>query len=166
MTQPAYRRTNDLTCEEAHALFEYREGKLLWKVTGRGRTIGKIAGSVIGDGYACIRIQYKLYRVHRLVWVMYGNEPAPYIDHINGDKLDNRIENLRAATHSQNCMNRCQRSDNTSGVKGVIWKKGKWHGSIVLNGKTHAAGCFTQKEDAAIAVDKLRKELHGEFARS
>ena len=97
---------------------------------------------------------------------MYGNEPVPYIDHINGDKLDNRIENLRAATHSQNCMNRCQRSDNKSGVKGVRLKKGKWYGSIVLNGKTHSAGYFTEKEDAAAAVDKLRKELHGEFARS
>jgi hypothetical protein len=159
-------KTNDLAADLLHELFEYRDGKLYWKQPGKSRQMGKPAGSVIGDGYACIRIQYKLYRVHRLVWVMYGNEPVPYIDHINGDKLDNRIENLRAATHSQNCMNRCQRSDNKSGVKGVRLKNGKWYGSIVLNGKTHCAGYFIKKEDAAIAVDKLRKELHGEFARS
>ena len=159
-------KTNDLAADLLHELFEYRDGKLYWKQPGKSRQMGKPAGSVIGDGYACIRIQYKLYRVHRLVWVMYGNEPVPYIDHINGEKLDNRIENLRAATHSQNCMNRCQRSDNKSGVKGVRLKKGKWYGSIVLNGKTHSAGYFIEKEDAAVAVDRLRTELHGEFARS
>jgi hypothetical protein len=159
-------KTNDLAADLLHELFEYRDGKLYWKQPGKSRQMGKPAGSVIGDGYACIRIKYKLYRVHRLVWVMYGNEPVPYIDHINGDKLDNRIENLRAATHSQNCMNRCQRSDNKSGVKGVRLKKGKWYGSIMFNGKTHSAGYFIEKEDAVVAVDRLRKELHGEFARS
>ena len=159
-------KTKDLAADLLHELFEYRDGKLYWKQPGKSRQMGKPAGSVIGDGYACIRIKYKLYRVHRLVWVMYGNEPVPYIDHINGEKLDNRIENLRAATHSQNCMNRCQRSDNKSGVKGVRLKKGKWYGSIMLNGKSHSAGYFIEKEDAAVAVDRLRKELHGEFARS
>ena len=159
-------KTNELAADLLHELFGYRDGELYWKQPGKSRQMGRPAGSVIGDGYVCIRIQYKLYRVHRLVWVMHGNQPTSYIDHINGNKLDNHIENLRAATHSQNCMNRCQRSDNKSGIKGVRQKKDKWHGSVTLNGKAYSAGYFTQKEDAAIAVDKLRKELHGEFARS
>lgn len=166
MTNRSYPRTNDLTREEANELFEYRDGHLYWKISGNGRKVGMLAGSKSGDGYICVRIRYKLYRVHRLVWAMHGNDPAPFIDHINGDQLDNRIENLRAATHSQNCMNRRQRSDNKSGIKGVMRKKDKWYGCVTLNYKVYPAGYFDCKEDAAAAVDKLRKELHGEFARS
>ena len=166
MTNRSYPRTNDLTCEEANELFEYRDGHLYWKKPGKSRRMGQPVGSKSGDGYICVKIQYKLHRVHRLVWAMHGNKPAPFIDHINGDQLDNRIENLRAATHSQNCMNRRQRSDNKSGIKGVMRRKNKWYGCVTLNYKVYPAGYFDCIEDAAAAVDKLRKELHGEFARS
>ena len=159
-------KSNELAADVLHELFEYKEGHLYWKVPGRSRQMGKPVGSPSGDGYICVRINYKLYRVHRLVWAMHGKEPAEIIDHINGDKLDNRIENLRGATQSQNCMNRRQRSDNKSGIKGVVRKKNKWYGSVTLNYKVHPAGYFDTKEDAAVAVEKLRKELHGKFARS
>lgn len=159
-------KTNELAADLLHELLEYRDGELLWKVGGNGRRIGMVAGAINRDGYRRIKINYKLYAVHRLVWVMHGNDPVPFVDHINGDVLDNRIENLRAATHSQNCMNRRQRSDNKSGIKGVMRKKDKWYGCVTLNYKVYPAGYFDRKEDAAAAVDKLRKELHGEFARS
>jgi len=159
-------KTNELPADLLHELFEYRDGELLWKVGGNGRRIGMVAGAVNRDGYRRIKINYKLYAVHRLIWVMHGNKPAQFVDHINGDQLDNRIENLRAATHSQNCMNRRQRSDNKSGIKGVMRKKDKWYGCVTLNYKVYPAGYFDHKEDAAAAVAKLRKELHGEFARA
>lgn len=166
MTNRSYPRNNDLSCEEANVLFEYRDGELYWKQRGRSRQMGRPAGGVNGDGYRRIKINRKLYAVHRLVWVMHGNDPVPFVDHINGDVLDNRIENLRAATHSQNCMNRRVRFDSKSGVKGVNLRKGKWHTCVILNNERYSAGTFDRKEDAIAAVDKLRKKLHGEFARS
>ena len=159
-------KTNELPADLLHELFEYRDGELLWRVSGNGRRIGMPAGSVNRDGYRRIKINYKLYAVHRLVWVMHGNDPVPFVDHINGDVLDNRIENLRAATHSQNCMNRRVRFDSKSGVKGVTWKKNKWYTCVILDYKRHSAGSFDNKEEAIAALDNLRKELHGEFARS
>ena len=159
-------KTNELAADLLRELFEYRDGELYWKQPGKSRQMGRPAGGINGDGYRRIKINRKLYAVHRLVWVMHGNDPVPFVDHINGDVLDNRIENLRAATHSQNCMNRRQRSDNKSGIKGVMRKKDKWYGCVTLNYKVYPAGYFDRKEDAAAAVDKLRKELHGEFARA
>ena len=139
-------KTNELAADLLHELLEYRDGELYWKQPGKSRQMGRPAGGINGDGYRRVKINRKLYAVHRLVWVMHGNDPVPFVDHINGDVLDNRIENLRAATHSQNCM--------------------KWYGCITLDYKVYPAGYFDSKEDAAAAVDKLRKELHGEFARS
>lgn len=159
-------KTNELAADLLHELLEYRDGELYWKQPGKSRQMGRPAGGINGDGYRRIKINRKLYAVHRLVWVMHGNDPVPFVDHINGDVLDNRIENLREATHSQNCMNRRQRSDNKSGIKGVMRKKDKWYGCVTLNYKVYPAGYFDLKEDAAAAVDKLRKELHGEFARA
>ena len=159
-------KTNELPADLLHELFEYRDGDLYWKISGKRRRLDVPAGSVNRDGYRRIKINYKLYAVHRLVWVMHGNDPVPFVDHINGDVLDNRIENLRAATHSQNCMNRRVRFDSKSGVKGVTLKDGKWHAGVTVNYKRYSGGYFDCKEDAIAAVDKLRRELHGEFARS
>ena len=166
MTNQSYPRNNDLSCEEAKVLFDYRDGELFWKKIGPNKRIDRPAGAINRDGYRRIKIMYKLYAVHRLVWAYHGNEPVAFIDHINGDVLDNRIENLRGATHSQNCMNRRVRFDSKSGVKGVTWKKNKWHACVTLDCKAYSAGYFDSKEDAAAAVNKLRKELHGEFAQS
>ena len=159
-------KTNELAADLLHELLEYRDGELYWKQPGKSRQMGRPAGGINGDGYRRIKINRKLYAVHRLVWVMHGNDPVPFVDHINGDVLDNRIENLRAATHSQNCMNRRVRFDSKSGVKGVTWKKNKWYTCVILDYKRHSAGSFDNKEEAIVALDKLREELHGEFARS
>ena len=159
-------KTNELAADLLHELLEYRDGELYWKQPGKSRQMGRPAGGINGDGYRRVKINRKLYAVHRLVWVMHGNDPVPFVDHINGDVLDNRIENLRAATHSQNCMNRRVRFDSKSGVKGVTLKKGKWHACVTLDYKVYSGGYFDSKAEAIAAVDKLRKKLHGEFARS
>ena len=168
MTNQSYPRNNDLSCEKVKELFDYKDGELFWKKIGPNKRTDRPAGAVNRDGYRRIKYMYKLYAVHRLVWTYHGNAPVAFIDHINGDVLDNRIENLRAATHSQNCMNTRLRSDNTSGIKGVRWSKlkQKWIGTVGVNYKNYCAGEFDTKEKAAEAVAKLRQELHGEFARS
>ena len=88
------------------------------------------------------------------------------IDHINGDKLDNRIENLRSATVGQNQHNRKTNTNNTSGYKGVCWDKAmkKWRARIKLEDKSIHLGYFTNAEEADKVVRAAREELHGSFA--
>ena len=168
MTNQSYSRNNDLSCEKVQELFDYKDGELFWKKPGPNKRTDRPAGAVNRDGYRRIKYMYKLYSVHRLVWTYHGNDPVDFIDHINGDVLDNRIENLRAATHSQNCMNTRLRSDSTSGIKGVHWNKAKqmWRGVVIVDGKHYYAGYFENKNDAGSEVAKLRQKLHGEYARS
>ena len=107
--------------------------------------------------------------VHRTVYERtHGKKPKGFqIDHINGNILDNRIENLRLATYAENQWNAKTRVDNTSGIKGVCWHKlhKKWMAQIKSNGTRNYLGLFEDKEEAAKAVRKKRIELHGEFAR-
>jgi len=88
-------------------------------------------------------------------------------DHINMDQLDNRKENLRDATKSQNMMNRNAQSNNKSGYKGVHWNKTNknWNAQIALNGKSKHLGVFQNKEDAALAYDHAAMIHHGKFSK-
>ena len=87
-------------------------------------------------------INSKPYKAHRVIWKMvYGSDPH-YIDHINGDRTDNRISNLRSVTKAQNNRNKRLRSDNKSGVTGVHWynPRNKWRVDVRYNGKTKHIG--------------------------
>jgi len=102
--------------------------------------------------------------LHRLIA---SATPEVKIDHRDGDGLNNRRNNLRAASSSQNLANQRRRVDNSSGVKGVYWyaSRGLWHASIAMNGKEHFLGYFAKLEDAAAAYSAASKQLHGEFSR-
>jgi hypothetical protein len=104
---------------------------------------------------------------HRLVWIMHGKDPVPMLDHIDGDQLNNRIENLRPITVSENQRNTKLRKDSTSGIKGVSWisTRKRWSGQVWHKGKLYRAGDFHDKQECATAVRQLRESLHGEFAR-
>jgi hypothetical protein len=108
----------------------------------------------------------KTFYLHRLI--MNPNE-GQLVDHINGDKLDNRRENLRLCDKGGNQRNRGKQANNTSGYKGVyLSKKGKlkpWYVKIAFEGKDYSGGYHASKEEAARAYDQLARELHGEFAR-
>lgn len=109
---------------------------------------GKIAGHVKSNGYREIGISRTLHIAHRCVWIMhYGPCDDKHIDHINHNRSDNRIENLRVVTVSQNQQNASMRIDNKSGVTGVIWNKAnsKWLAVIRVNGKNIYLGSFDQK---------------------
>lgn len=104
---------------------------------------------------------------HRAIWaVVHGKCPDMHIDHIDGNKLNNRIENLRICTHNQNQHNQGIRASNKSGYKGVSWMKSvkKWHAQICCNSKVTHLGLYTCKIEAAKAYDEAAKQLHGEFA--
>ena len=165
MTKP---RVNSLTQKDLKELLIYNTetGIFTWRVSRYRAQIGDVAGHLNKSGYYTIRTGKKHYRVHRLVWLyVYGFEPQVAIDHINGDKSDNRLCNLREANKSQNGMNTDKRVTNTSGFKGVSFHKasGKWVAQAKLNYKHYYLGLYTTPEEASEVYQKFCSKYHGEF---
>ena len=100
--------------------FEYRDGKLFYKNTEGCMAKGSEVGT-LDKGYLKTLINRKPYRLHRIIFMMHHGYLPKYIDHIDGNPANNRIENLRPATSSQNNLNRGKHKRNTSGYKGVTW---------------------------------------------
>ena len=128
---------------------------------------GEIAGSLNPNGYIYIKINYKLYRAHRLAWLYEtGSFPLEQIDHINGIRNDNRYQNLREATRSQNKCNTKMYANNASGFKGVgLYKPtGKYRASITVNNKLIYLGYFDNPELAYAAYCEAALKYHGEFS--
>lgn len=155
---------------ELQRLFEVRDGLLIRKTAQGGVKPGTIAGTpILRGGHISVSIGDRRYLAHRVIWALCKDEdPAPYqIDHLNGDRTDNRIENLRKVTHQQNGMHRCQAQSNSrSGILGVYTHQatGKWQANITFNGKTIFLGLHETKEAAlAVRVAKER-QLFGEHA--
>jgi hypothetical protein len=157
-----------LTKEYLHELFEYIDGKLYWK-TDRGphKVKGKRAGCLDNRGYYVVSINNLSYQQHRIIWLYHHGNIPDCLDHINGKKDDNRIENLRQATFSQNQYNKKIPKHNTSGVKGVSWdkKRNKWYAQIEFSGKHYNLGRYDTIEEATQKVRQARENLHKEFAR-
>lgn len=115
-------------------------------------------------GYRVIKIGKKKYSAHRLAWLyIYGHFPAGDIDHINGDRGDNRISNLREASRAQNCRN-AKRTAGASGVVGVHPLRGKFRAKIRFQKKYYSLGMFDSLEEAAAAYREAQERLHGEFS--
>ena len=114
------------------------------------------------NGYACVSIKRKLYYIHRLIKRAKEGET---IDHINGNKLDNRRSNLRRITMSNNIANSNKRVTNTSGYKGVHKFRDKWQAQITKDYKSIHIGYFEDLVQAAKAYDKKAFELFGNYAR-
>lgn len=142
-------------------------GLFTWKKNKGGRALaGAIAGSYDRHGYLQIRINNKLYFNHRLAWIyMYGEISDFDIDHINKIRTDNRIENLRLATRSENNYNSKIRKDNTTGFKGVSYMKnyGKYSAEASINKKRFRLGYFDTPEEASEIYINFCKNKHGEF---
>lgn len=158
--------------EEVNKLLRYEPdtGEFFWRVNrGRhGRNLaGRLAGSDRGSCYIRLTIDGVRYYAHRLAWLLvHGTEPGEIIDHIDGNPSNNRISNLRVATHAQNISNSGLRPNNTSGYKGVSKDRSTgYRATIVKNGKQFHLGSFATKEEAYAAYCKAAKKLHGEFAR-
>ena len=123
---------------------------------------GNEAGYLAENGYMYIRFQDKLYRAHRLAWYLtYGEWPNGQIDHINGIRNDNRIENLRVVDDAENRKNMCLRTDNKSGVSGVHWYKAyeKWMVYINSNGKRKNLGYFSDLFEAVCARKSAERDM-------
>lgn len=138
-------------------------GELVWKIARGNRNAGSKAGVINGKGYLIIKFYGKRYQAHRLIWIIaYGVEPKDHIDHINGNKTDNRLCNLREVTNRQNQYNqRKPRIDNQSGYLGVSRYGNRWMACIKINGKTSHIGYYDTAEQASEAY-KTAKRIHHE----
>lgn len=161
----------ELTHDRVREVFDYhQDGYLVWKKKRPGIKKSLIAASFDkSTGYVRCYVDGKHYRAHRLIWFWhYAEWPLFDIDHIDNDKTNNRIENLRIANDSQNCANVGLSKRNKSGYKGVCWNEWnkKWCASIRINKKLKHLGYFVDAKDAAIEYDKAAKKLKGEFAKT
>jgi len=147
-----------------HDLFEYRNGQLFWKSHYHKRLIGRRAGKQETDGYWRVKINNTLYQEHRLVWRYFNSSVPDILDHINGDRADNRIENLRPASAQQNGGNARLSKTNTSGARGVQKHYKKWKAVLQLTNRGYVhLGVFNTIEEAKECYDKTAREWFGEF---
>ena len=166
------RDRRDFTREEVLALLSYdpETGVFRCRVDRRSFAGKAKAGAVAGqpkDGYLVIGLFGRLYRAQHLAWLIMTGEwpPKGDMDHRNRIRSDNRWSNLRLATRPQNNMNSLPRSDNTSGCKGVSFRKDtrKWHARIKAEGKVILLGNFIDKADAIAARRAAERKYFGEF---
>lgn len=173
----------DITQDYLKSILRYNKttGLFTWRkrprehfATKRGWNVfnaayaGKEAGQTNTNGHTQIRINNRLYMAHRLAWFyIHGVWPKNELDHINGDKKDNCITNLREATRSENNRNKSAYKTNTSGFKGVMWKKEskKWFAQIQYNLKRIHLGYFDSPEKAHEAYCAAAKKYHGKFSK-
>ena len=144
------------------------DGELVWSDSPKNKKskIGTRPGSVDSRGYRQVRVKGVLTLEHRIVYFMHHKTLPRFLDHIDGNRTNNRIENLREATSSQNAFNRATGKSNKSGVKGVHWHKQhrKWYAAIKHKGNTKFLGLFKNFDDAVEARKKAEDENHREFA--
>lgn len=159
-----------LTAERLREVLDYNPetGDLVWRrSTGRRAKVGEVAGAKHCKGYLQVTIDGKNHLAHRLVWLhVHGELPHSLIDHVNGDKADNQLANLRPATNAQNLSNRSMlNSNNTSGHRGVCWARanGKWRAEITSGTKSKHIGYFDTADEAATAYRLEAVALFGEF---
>ena len=132
------------------------------------RYASTIAGAIKSTGYYHVTLYRQYYLVHRIIWKWStGEEPPPTIDHIDRNRTNNRWNNLRLATQSQQSQNACLFSNNNSGFRGVSWHRlrKKWRATIGIDGRHHHLGLFVTIEDAAAAYQAAAREAFGEFYR-
>ena len=143
-------------------LFTYSKGNLYYKVSNSPRVkVGQIAGTVKPDGYVRVKIDKKLYYLHRLIWLYhYGVWPTE-IDHIDRNPSNNAVENLREVSRSVNMRNTKLKRATTSKYKGVCWnaRLNKWVAQATVVTKNVYLGVFTDEVEASKAYNNYIKDL-------
>lgn len=142
-------------------------GEFIWVKKRKGHTLaGAKAGTKHSKGYITIRFDGVDYLAHRLAWAIVNGDlsETSQIDHINGNRSDNRISNLRLASHYQNRWNSKPRASSKSGIKGVRNRRGKWEARIRIGGKEIWLGSHDTPEKAKAAYDEAANRYYGEFS--
>lgn len=135
-----------------------------WKLCNT-KFAGKPCGNLSGCGYMTVEIAGVSFRLHRVIWLWCHGTLPEMVDHLNHDKLDNRIHMLRAASRTQNMHNTLKRQNCSSALKGVRWSKTskKWVSSIRIDKRLHHLGYFDTEQEAHAAYCAKGRELFGEF---
>lgn len=159
-------KETSLTSERLKELLHYRPdtGELVWrKRMGPKAPAGAVAGVLAPTGYQRVKVDGKTYQRSRLAWLYtVGSFPPGMLDHRNGDRRDDRLENLRACTAGENCQNLGLTKANKSGVMGVSWKTShkRWCAQIKHHGRVHYLGLLDHIEDAAAARREAKRCMH------
>jgi hypothetical protein len=150
-----------------HDIFEYKDGKLFWKQTKRLDLLNKEAGHEDDNRYISVKINNRMKKAHRIIFQMFHGYEPKLVDHINGNRKDNRIENLREATHSQNSFNVSHKNKDGT-IKNVTWHKRnkKWNVRVMKNRTTVFSYLCKDFELAELVAMEARNKYHGAFARS
>jgi hypothetical protein len=159
---------SQITQERIKELFDYQDGQLIRKV-GRGKNgsssrwkAGTSLGHTVDAGYVLASVDYKMYKLHRLIWLWhFGVFPKNHIDHIDGNPSNNRIENLREATDAQNMQNqRKPRRNNKLGWQGVYQVNDRFRAVLTTDGKAKHLGYFKTPEEAHASYIAAKRKKH------
>lgn len=145
--------------------YDANTGIFTWAISAPGITAGKRAGAVTADGYRVIKLGRKSLRACRLAWFLSRGEwPSGEIDHINGDRLDDRLENLRVVDRAGNSQNKvgAQINNRSCGLLGATWNKQhrRWQAKIMANKVRYHVGYFETPEEAHAAYMSAKARLH------
>ena len=148
--------------ERVLELFRYEDGKLFRRSDNQPVKI------YVTKGHRYVRIKFdnREFKLHRIIFLYHKGYLPDIIDHINGDRYDNRIENLREANTYQNRQNSRIYSTSKSGVKNVYWQANckKWRVTMHINGKKHYFGMYTDIEEAKQVATSMRDKYFKDFA--
>lgn len=163
--------TIGMTQEELKNTFYYEDGNLFFKpFIGTRNRVSRLSNRKAGhknkEGYYQMRLQHQRMYLHRMIFLYHYGYLPEQVDHIDGNRGNNRIENLRAADYVLNSCNSKKRNDNTSGVKGVWYcnRRNRWLAQFQYNKKKTHVGSFLSKEEAAQAIKTVREQIVKEFA--
>lgn len=161
-------KNSGLTAEwvRENLAYEPETGSFFWKKPGFGRTMGKLIGTTIWPGYKVLKLNNVVFYAHRVAWLyVHGRWPTAQIDHIDGNRGNNAIANLREATSSQNgARRRIGTKSRVSPSRGVMPHGAGFVARIHYAGKRHYLGYFSTLKAAKAAYAAKANEIHGEFA--
>lgn len=147
-----------------HVDYDVETGIFRWRTKPLRGNVGDVATGEDGQGYLRLSVCGERHRAHRLAWLyVHGEWPRDLIDHVNMDRSDNRIANLRIATKAQNGVNRRTRGHALSGFRGVAMDKGKYYAQFRATRKTKRVGPFLTPEEASFVYRCAAAVLYREF---
>jgi HNH endonuclease len=158
-----------LTQQVVKEHFEYKDGFLYWKKCNSNRVSpGKRVDSFDSKGYIQTMLFGKRQRAHRLIYLYHHGVLPKFIDHIDGNRANNKIENLRPATASENQHNRKARTTNKIGIKNISWstRDKVWTVGLNVNGTCVFKKSFQDLELAELVAQEVRDKYHKTFARA
>lgn len=154
-------KRNEMTYEEAKSLFYYKDGNLY-----RLKNDKMIISCGCGD-YLSVMVNYKNYMAHRIIYLLHHKVMPVCVDHIDGNKKNNDIDNLRAATYTQNAYNRVKNKDTLTNLKNITFCKSrkKYRVQMQINNKNKHFGYFVDLKEAEVLALEIRNKYCKEFAR-